>query len=612
MSLVQMSLQGAVLIVVIAVIRALAMEKLPKWTFQVLWAIAVFRLLVPLAIESPLSVYGAVQNLERPATEAVVISANPQEAIAQPLMVPSEREDTEGLLVEEERTLSAPAFSVSFPWHALWLGIAASLSATFLISHIRWRRMYGLALPWQTVRAGGREVSIRVSDHAQAPVTYGVFRPVVVLPRDILAQKETRDYVLAHELAHIKHCDALKKWLLLAAVCLHWFNPLVWMLWVMASRDMERASDEAVLRSFGGDMRTAYAMLLIRLEEKRTHATPLASHFSQNAAEERITSIMKYQKKSPLGIVLSIVLVLTTAVAFATSSPAEAPPRSPTRSADNSILVPEQFAMYEPFGLTVDTENNQLLYEGNVVRYFWDVVANNGETTAEGNYKGAVLAVGDLRGTVDLEVGRDSQGRIETLWELPQSVYDTRTERYPEGDPMYVLGDGTSVATYRVEWWTAEGYEAYMETSLEEVQALVGHSGHYYDGWGTWTQEKMDEFTAMFEDDLAKIQSGERLESKTVEGRVGMNLVIAMEEPFRAENYSAPPEDMRIPFLSEASMNLPTYPARVQIPGQEEFIFDDFYSPQHRYQSIKTLLEDSVAEGLLTEAQADELLKPFE
>lgn len=103
---------------------------------------------------------------------------------------------------------------------------------------------------------------------------------------------------MTHELVHIRHFDAAAKLFLTAALCVHWYNPLVWAMYVLANRDIELACDEAVVRSFGGDVKSAYARTLIGMEEKKTGLIPLCNNFSKNAIEERVTAIMKMKKKT--------------------------------------------------------------------------------------------------------------------------------------------------------------------------------------------------------------------------------------------------------------------------------------------------------------------------
>ena len=166
-----------------------------------------------------------------------------------------------------------------------------------------------------------RKVQVRYSDQIDTPLTYGILRPVILLPKGMDWQDTRRvAFVLAHEMAHIRRFDGLTKWLLAAALCIHWFNPLVWAMYVLMNRDMELSCDEAVLKKYGGDSRAEYAMALVGMEERRHSFAPMANCFCKNALRERITSIMKSRPASRAKTVLAAVLVLAVACGFATAA----------------------------------------------------------------------------------------------------------------------------------------------------------------------------------------------------------------------------------------------------------------------------------------------------
>lgn len=166
-----------------------------------------------------------------------------------------------------------------------------------------------------------RFVRIRQLDTIPAPLTYGVVRPVVLLPKTTeYADERQLGYILAHEYTHVRRFDTLTKGLLAAALCVHWFNPLVWVMYVFANRDIELACDEAVVRTFGETARSAYARALIGMEEKKSRLGPFCNGFSKIAIEERIVAIMKTKRTTTIGIVLALALVVGTATAFATSA----------------------------------------------------------------------------------------------------------------------------------------------------------------------------------------------------------------------------------------------------------------------------------------------------
>ena len=118
---------------------------------------------------------------------------------------------------------------------------------------------------------------------------------------------------------HIRYFDAAVKLLMAAALCIHWFNPCVYLMYIFFNRDLELACDEAVVRRFGEEEKSAYAMALIEMEEEKSGLLPLGNSFSKNAIEERIGAIMKIKKISPLVHGLSAALVCGITLLFATS-----------------------------------------------------------------------------------------------------------------------------------------------------------------------------------------------------------------------------------------------------------------------------------------------------
>lgn len=221
------------------------------------------------------------------------------------------------------RMTGLPAW-VSVVWVAGSLACAGCLAGCY----VRSRRRFAASLPVEdeaplsALRAETsgmrRPVRLRCSDRVDTPLTYGVFRPVVLLPKGMGACAETR-FVLAHEVAHIRRLDLVKKYVLAAALCLHWFNPLVWAMWLLANRDIELACDEAVVRRIGHDARSSYARTLIGMEETRGSFAPLYSAFNTGALEERIVAIMKVKKLSAAAVLASSLLVAGVPAALATT-----------------------------------------------------------------------------------------------------------------------------------------------------------------------------------------------------------------------------------------------------------------------------------------------------
>ena len=317
LSLLKMSLSAAVLILVIVAVRAVAIHGLPKNTFLVLWGVALGRLLIPFSLPLPLNIYTNVGRLDGALLKTTTIPD--VLAISEPTYRIANLPNMANLVPAE-----TIGFSVS-PLVVIWLMGLLACALYFLVMHLCCSKVYRTSLPldsdfvrqWLREHRTWRTVQIRQSDVITAPLTYGIWRPMVLMPK--MTDWEDIDclrYILAHEFVHIKRFDILFKWLLAAALCVHWFNPLVWIMYILANRDLELSCDEIVVRTYGETTKSAYALTLIALEEKRSSLTPLCAGFSKNPMEERIVAIMKLKKPSIFAILTAVILVVGAASVF--------------------------------------------------------------------------------------------------------------------------------------------------------------------------------------------------------------------------------------------------------------------------------------------------------
>ena len=317
MSLFQMSVAGGVLILLIVVIRALAIHRLPKTTFLALWMIAALRLLLPFSIPLPFNIHIGLDIFSN------VVQELPSGNIASTLPGDSPPSYDIGTAVPSPATEHISTFEI------LWLVGVLLLALYFFISYFRSMRKFRMSIPdntpyiqnWLAAHQISRPLAVRSSDLISSPLTYGILRPVILLPKkldrnDPVALK----YVLTHEYVHIRRFDAITKILFAAVLCIHWFNPLVWVMYVLANRDMELSCDAWVIRMLGEKNRSSYALMLIKMEERRSGMSALCSHLGKNAISERIEAIMKFKKTSILACAFALVLVVGATTAFATSS----------------------------------------------------------------------------------------------------------------------------------------------------------------------------------------------------------------------------------------------------------------------------------------------------
>ena len=323
-----MSVAGGVLILFIVVIRAVAIHRLPKTTFFVLWLIAALRLLLPLSIPLPgglpvnvASISDAVQDFA--AQNFVQGNEEGSSSTQAPPSFAPDVEPGEQFQATAQEIERVPVFVV------VWLAGSLLLAAYFTISYLRSLQKFRMSLPdntpyvqrWLSEHRITRPLEVRSSDLISSPLTYGILRPVILLPKKFDRSDETAlQYVLAHEYIHIRRFDAITKILFASTLCIHWFNPLVWVMYVLANRDVELSCDGCVLRMLGEKEKSAYARALIRMEERKSGMSALYSHFSKNAITERIEAIMKFKKTSIAACALALVVTVGATTAFAVSS----------------------------------------------------------------------------------------------------------------------------------------------------------------------------------------------------------------------------------------------------------------------------------------------------
>ena len=394
MDILQMSFSASVLIVAVVMIRALMLHKLPKKTFLALWGVVVCRLLIPFSIPSRFSFYTGLDMVKRMFAERTASSSTEgMTGIPNIPNMPGARAPI---------GIGTSAASIS-PVEMVWLAGMCVCALFFIVAYIKCRKEFRMSLPvendfaarWLLEHPLRRLVQIRQSNRIKAPLTYGVFHPIILLPKKTDWTDETRlRYILTHEFTHIRRFDTLAKLVLTAAVCVHWFNPFVWVMVVLANRDMELSCDETVVRTFGETVKSAYASMLVCMEETKSELTPLVNHFSKNATEKRIVSIMKIKKTSLMGIFLALALVIGMITVFATNTAASAADKEPvgafesnTSLSDEEIAkqeqerkeeIAKQYSIYSKYGLTYNQEKDRFFYNGQLVRYFADKLDENG------------------------------------------------------------------------------------------------------------------------------------------------------------------------------------------------------------------------------------------
>jgi len=339
-----MSLTGSYIILIVLLIR-LALRKAPKVFSYALWAVVLFRLLCPVSISSALSVLnfipsapsqpqGPVTTLEHPMI-LDIYSHSPKESIAsdteivehishEPEFTPSFPENrVEIAPVPDAVDQQAAAEPVRNPLRyavTIWLLGMGALFVYNIYAYLR--------LSKQTAGAVRLRKNIYLGDHIPTPFVKGLIRPKIYLP-STLAEAERR-YIIAHERCHIRRKDPLWKLLGYIAPCIHWFNPLVWLAFVLSAKDMEMSCDEAVIGMYGPKIRAEYAASLLRLATPHRFValTPLA--FGEGDTKGRVMNMAKWKKPGFWAMLCAAIVCIAVLAACATN------PSETTQQAENS------------------------------------------------------------------------------------------------------------------------------------------------------------------------------------------------------------------------------------------------------------------------------------
>ncbi len=435
--LLKMSLSGGSLIVFILVLRFFALNKLPKKIFFILWMVALLRLLVPCdlpfdyGIASPVTQTVDKMYIETEATDYPVADTQTAEAV--------------NISVSSGHNIS----SMEWEWLSwIWILVMIALLVFFGVQYYReYKKMQtALPIPYESkcylkmlVDVPDR-VRLLSSDRIFSPLTFGMIFPAVIFPKIMdLGNEANARYVLTHEVIHIKRADNFWKIVMLLALCIHWFNPCVWMMWIFFNRDIELSCDEKVIEIYGENEKKEYARALIEFAEKQYHWMLFSNRFGKSGIQERMDAIMKFKKMTIVGLTMGILLLGAAITAFAQNNSAalesetgitqdkstdteretettydvrnmeEGAAVSSDTDTDSSDVVKsiagsKWFPEYERYGLSYNAAKACLLFENSVVGYFHDEISEN---TYVHMSSGA-----DTTGKIGVRVQRDSSYKI--------------------------------------------------------------------------------------------------------------------------------------------------------------------------------------------------------
>jgi beta-lactamase regulating signal transducer with metallopeptidase domain len=314
MNILEMSTAGGILILGIILLRCLTIDLLKKRTFVILWQIVLLRLLLTITIPMKFSIANLIASLS--GNKEVLYASRDILNSSAAGGVKSTEPLTTGVIHPE-----LPIITI------VWLVGAVLFFGIFLFLYRKEYKRMQEALPinnsdfinhWLANKPIKRDIKVMTADFITTPVTYGIIIPRIILPKIMdLSNTKQLECVMTHELVHIKRFDNMLKIVSIIALCIHWFNPLTWVMYFLLNRDLELSCDEKVLSMLGENEKQFYAYTLIGLAEQKARMNLIYNGFGKNAIKERITTIMKYKKMTAMGMALSVIAVLASTNVFA-------------------------------------------------------------------------------------------------------------------------------------------------------------------------------------------------------------------------------------------------------------------------------------------------------
>ena len=302
-----MSMTGSVVILLVMLSR-LILKRAPKIFSYSLWSVVLFRLLCPVAFTAPVSVLNAFEPEVQEASESTSVVYFLPAEVSQAsdfTFVPAENQSgTDNVQVGESGHIHLDLMVVaSYVW------ITGS-GIMILYSAIQYIRLRGKLVGAVVYRGNVYRV-----DYIDTPFVMGIFSPQIYLPSDVPMNE--RKYIIAHERHHIRRCDHIIKLLAYFALCIHWFNPLVWAAFILAGKDMEMSCDEAVIRKMGSQIRADYSASLLRLATHKKIIAGMPLAFGEGDTKGRVMNMAKWKKPKLWVSFISLVLCAAVLVACA-------------------------------------------------------------------------------------------------------------------------------------------------------------------------------------------------------------------------------------------------------------------------------------------------------
>ncbi len=341
LTIVNMSISASWVVLAVLLLRFL-LKKAPKWITVLLWGIVAVRLVCPFTLESAVSLIPSAEIINPEITSG----ASPQ--INSGISMINSRVNT---AIDEsfvsDSASGATALQTLVPiLSVVWvLGIAAMLLYA-VVSFFKVKRRVGTAVLFSD--------NIYRSENVASPFVLGVVRPKIYLPFNI--GDDDLPLVIAHEKAHIRRKDNLWKPLGFLLLALYWFNPLMWLAYVLLCRDIEFACDEKVVKELSAEQKADYSQALLTCSVNRRMIAACPVAFGEVGVKDRVKSVLNYKKPAFWIIIAAVVASVVAAVCFLTNPAAN--------TLENIEFLNLESIRQDTVGVLVSTDGNNLCVDG--------------------------------------------------------------------------------------------------------------------------------------------------------------------------------------------------------------------------------------------------------
>jgi len=476
--ILNMSMTGSVVILLVILAR-LILKRSPKIFSYALWSVVLFRLLCPVAFTAPVSVLDVVEPEQKETSNNTsIVTYIPATVNTQAdfiMVQPDEQQvQAESITEPEEQLQMTPMHAVALVW-------SAGMAGMMLYSVVQYlglrRRLVG------SVQLNG---NIYLADHIDTAFVVGLLQPIIYLPSSV-PYKE-RFFILAHEQHHIRRGDHIIKLLAYLALCIHWFNPLVWLAFALAGKDMEMSCDEAVIKKLGADICADYSASLLRLATHRKILSGMPLAFGEGDTKGRVLNMAKWKKPTKWVVAICVVLCLLVVMVCAFNPEEEIPIEEMTRHTSEGPVDTAigDLCFTYPGGLTSEMRDVDNWNEEDKTRSRRDL------PTRRPHNHFFIDNGADFGGVVDFIVPEDRDIQLEEI-PLPTEWvgldYIGGSSSYPYAEMEYTLiKDGKdyiqmyqytySGRGYFLWFYTEQGNPAHKEAILNSVELGSFSSTH--------------------------------------------------------------------------------------------------------------------------------------